>query len=236
MHQHLSVRAYRPVERTHSHRFHQVVVPLHGVINISLDGLHGELCVGQVVVIKKNVQHSFSAIKEARFLVADIDELPDSDNFTTSSMAKLTSAFSSFCQFAEVQLESQSDIELQRGMMTVFKRFLALQNFHSKIDHRIARALALIESDISKDHSLAELAATSSLSISQFKVLFVKQVGMAAGKYILKLRMEQARVLLIDSDMPISIIANSVGYKDQSAFCRRFRAYYGVPPKLIRKL
>ena len=231
----LSVRAYEPIEQTHSHDFHQVVVPLQGVILINLDNQHGELPAGHCVVIKKNVVHSFRAKQEARFLVADLCDLPDSAKSLPGLFSPLSSAFRSFCLFAEVQLKSQADIELERNMIAVFKNLLARQEFLPQIDQRIVKAITHIESNLAKDFKLQDTARVSALSVSQLKVLFRKHTGKSVGEYLLTLRMERARALLINTDTPLNIVAESTGYTDHSAFSRRFRNYYGVPPSHYRK-
>ena len=37
----LSIRAYTPVVRAHKHEFHQMVLPLQGVIEINLNAVDG---------------------------------------------------------------------------------------------------------------------------------------------------------------------------------------------------
>ncbi|OED44820.1 hypothetical protein AB833_00605 [Chromatiales bacterium (ex Bugula neritina AB1)] len=231
----LSIRTYNPVIASHSHRFHQIVFPLNGTIEISLNGTNGSVSTGHCVIIQKNVQHSFIAKKEARFLVADLYDLPESAKSIESPFAAVSSAFRSFCMFADIQLNSNHDQRIEDSMIRVFKNLLALQDFLPEIDRRISRALEYIENDISEAHSLDNLAAVSSLSVSQFKVQFTKHTGKTVGQYLLTLRMEKARALLVNTDMPIAIIAACTGYSDQSAFTRRFQKYYGVPPSQFTK-
>jgi len=235
MNQNLSVRSYTRIQQTHSHHFNQVVIPLRGSIEVSLDGRNGEISVGHSVVIKKNVVHSFRTSNDSRFLVADLHDLPFASETLTNPFATLSIAFRSYCLFAQDQLDSPSDNELQQGMIDIFKRLLSLQEFRPNIDQRIVRVLAHIENNINKDFKLTELASISCLSVSQFKVLFEKNIGKPVGRYILMLRMERARALLVRTDKPINIIASSTGYTDQSAFSRRFRDFYGISPSRYRK-
>ena len=120
-------------------------------------------------------------------------------------------------------------------MIDVFKQLLSLQDFLPSIDRRISRALEHIETDLSTNHSLNSLASKSSLSVSQFKVLFVKHTGKTLSQYLLMLRMEKARALLVNTDMPINIISEHAGYTDQSAFTRRFQSYHGISPSEYKK-
>ena len=46
MRESLSIRAYQPTLRKHSHHFHQIVVPLRGSIDISLNNFESSIAVG----------------------------------------------------------------------------------------------------------------------------------------------------------------------------------------------
>ena len=235
MRESLSIRAYEPAVQTHSHHFHQIVVPLRGSIEISLNEFDGSIAVGHCVIIQKNVDHSFKAKRQARFLVADLYELPEAAKSVDCPFATVSNAFKSFCLFADIQLSSQINAVLEDGMVAVFKQLLSLQDFLPNIDRRISRALEHIENDLSTNHTLNSLASISSLSVSQFKVLFVKHTGKTLGQYLLMLRMEKARALLANTDMPINIVSEHTGYTDQSAFTRRFQSYHGISPGAYKK-
>jgi len=230
MRESLTIRAYQPAIATHSHHFHQIVVPLRGVIEISLNEFHGPVAVGHCVIIQKNVAHSFKAKRQARFLVADLHKLPESARSVDCPFAAVSNAFKSFCLFADIQLSSQTNEALEDYMIDVFKHLLSIQDFLPNIDRRITRALEHIESDLSMNHTLDNLASISSLSISQFKVLFARHTGKSLSQYLLMLRMETARALLANTDMPINLVAEKTGYLNQSAFTRRFQIYHGISP------
>ena len=233
MRESLTIRAYQPAIATHSHHFHQIVVPLRGVIEISLNEFHGPVAVGHCVIIQKNVAHSFKAKKQARFLVADLHKLPESARSVECPFAAVSNSFKSFCLFADIQLSSQTNEALEDSMIGVFKHLLSTQDFLPNIDRRISRALEHIENDLSINHTLVNLASISSLSVSQFKVLFARHTGRSLSQYLLMLlmlRMETARALLANTDMPINLVAENTGYLNQSAFTRRFQIYHGISP------
>ena len=137
--------------------------------------------------------------------------------------------------FADIQLSSNRCEAVEDSMIAVLKNLLSLQEFLPQIDRRISRALEHIGNDIREEHTLDKLAAVSTLSVSQFRILFSKHTRKTVGQYLLMLRMEKARALLVNTDMPIGLIANSTGYSDQSAFTRRFQKYFGVPPSQYTK-
>ena len=235
MRESLSIRAYEPAAATHTHQFHQIVVPLRGAIEISLNDFDGPVAVGHCVIIQKGVTHSFKAKKGARFLVADLHQLPESARSVQCPFAAVSNAFKSFCLFADIQLSSQTNVTLEDGMIDVFRQLLSIQDFLPNIDRRISRALEHIENDLGANHSLQDLASISSLSVSQFKVLFSRHTGKSLSQYLLMLRMETARALLANTDMPINLVAENTGYTNQSAFTRRFQQYHGIAPGEYKK-
>lgn len=230
----LSIRAYTPIICSHEHGFHQIVLPLHGVIEITVSGNHGLVGPGQVVIIPKGVEHSFQAQEEARFLIADLSELPNNAYSLNTPFASISSAMQSYCDFIDTQLQHQINTDLEATMVLLFKQLLLDQEFSPKIDNRITRVLAHIESNFSNRCSLEELASICNLSVSHFKVEFKNQTGKTAGEFLLQQRMEKARALLNHTDYPIQIVAERVGYRSLSAFSRRFSEYFGKSPSWFK--
>ena len=54
--------------------------------------------------------------------------------------------------------------------------------------------------------------------------------------FVQKVRLRVAARLLTTTDLPIKVIANSIGYASRSYFSRAFRAAYGADPKTFRML
>ena len=136
-----------------------------------------------------------------------------------------------FCTFAETQLRNSGDRATGVLLFSLFWRLLEQQSFAARIDERIMRAVTMIEQDLTIMHSIEDLAAAACLSVSQFKALFRKALGRSCTEYLTMRRMDRARTLLTNTDIPVRIVAYEVGYSDPSAFSRRFRAYFGQTPR-----
>jgi transcriptional regulator GlxA family with amidase domain len=95
--------------------------------------------------------------------------------------------------------------------------------------------MAFLESDPSAPASLEELSSIAGLSLSQFKALFKKETGKTPGGFLRDLRMEKAKALLVNTDYPITIVAEMVGYIDASSFSHRFASHFGFPPRNLRR-
>ncbi|KRB85499.1 hypothetical protein ASE00_01500 [Sphingomonas sp. Root710] len=98
--------------------------------------------------------------------------------------------------------------------------------------HAVRTAL---ESDFRQPITIPALCrqfATNRSKLSEgFRILF----GETIFEYIHKLRMEHARLLLTDTDSPLSEIADQVGYSRQSSFSTAFRQHHGFRPLDVRR-
>ena len=71
-------------------------------------------------------------------------------------------------------------------------------------------------------------------SVSTLSHLFHRRIGMSIPVYIAKLRVEQAKVLLSNTQNSIANIALQVGFNDPAYFSRVFARYTGMSPKNYR--
>lgn len=80
----------------------------------------------------------------------------------------------------------------------------------------------------------AELAALCHLSERQFTRVFRRLLGESPMRYLIRQRLHAARHELIANDRPAGAIALDLGFYDQSAFTRAFRAATGMTPAAYR--
>jgi AraC family transcriptional regulator len=94
----------------------------------------------------------------------------------------------------------------------------------------IRRAIAYIADNPDRAISLRELSAASGLSRFHFSRLFKRQTGVSPAKYVERIRIEQAKALIVRAQMSLADVALAVGFADQSHFARRFRVHEGRTP------
>ncbi|MEJ2766288.1 AraC family transcriptional regulator [Photobacterium sp. MCCC 1A19761] len=226
----LSIRAYTHQTRSHYHEYHQLVLPLHGTIEIKVGDYHGKVSPGDGVTIQAGEQHDFRAREQARFLVADLARLPENLRNAPSAKFTVSPPLLAYCQYIGVQLAHQVNPVLEQATFDLFCLLLAEQTCPHKRDPRLEPVIEVITRDLSAEHSLSTLAGLACLSLTQFKKVFKASTGQTAQQYITRLRMEKAKALLTHTDLPVRLVAEQVGYRDLSAFSRRFHRYYGQPP------
>lgn len=79
-----------------------------------------------------------------------------------------------------------------------------------------------------------KFAQMLSLSEGRFNHLFKETVGISPQKYYNEIRMENASVLLKETDLSITEIALKTGFSDPLYFGQRFKKFFGVSPKQYR--
>ena len=85
------------------------------------------------------------------------------------------------------------------------------------------------------DQNVNLLADKLNISAAYFGKLFTEFTGSRTLDYILKVRMEKARDLLLsEADKDISQIADAVGYNNSTYFTTAFKKFYGVTPSRFR--
>ncbi|NUR60616.1 MAG: AraC family transcriptional regulator [Catenulispora sp.] len=102
-------------------------------------------------------------------------------------------------------------------------------------DPQIGPALSAIHRDPCHDWTVEELARVCSLSRSAFAARFVARVGKPPGTYLAHVRLDAATCLLRDTLLPITHVAERVGYESEAAFSRAFKNRYGMPPARWRR-
>lgn len=97
------------------------------------------------------------------------------------------------------------------------------------------RALDLLSERLTEGVRLDTLSEACSLSSSAFLRAFRKTMGLAPHQWLLVRRIERARDLIREGDLPLSEIALSAGFSDQSHLTRVFSQQMGVSPGAWRR-
>ncbi|HEY5869760.1 MAG TPA: AraC family transcriptional regulator, partial [Candidatus Tectomicrobia bacterium] len=84
--------------------------------------------------------------------------------------------------------------------------------------YKLQHMLAYIRAHLEHELSLATLAAVAQMSITHFAHLFKDATGLPPHQYVILCRMEHAKRLLAETDMPLIEIGPQVGCMDQSHF------------------
>jgi AraC family transcriptional regulator len=92
------------------------------------------------------------------------------------------------------------------------------------------RVLDYIESNLSRELTLGELARIAELSLHHFARMFKKTIGLTPYRYVLDRRVERAKLMLRTATTSLVDISLSVGFCNQSHFTSAFGRMVGATP------
>ena len=105
----------------------------------------------------------------------------------------------------------------------------------SKARQRLMQAVEHMHYHYGESQSIDDYAARCGMSRYHFAHAFREYLGQSPYAYLTKLRMERARELLADSDLPIAEVAANCGYENPLYFSRAFSRHFQMPPSQYRR-
>ena len=103
-------------------------------------------------------------------------------------------------------------------------------NRSEKSESLIEKAESFINRNYMKDLSLDDISRYCNISSYYFSKLFKQETGENYVEYLSRVRIENAKKMLSDSEASIKEISYSVGFSDPNYFSRAFKKYEGVSP------
>lgn len=114
-----------------------------------------------------------------------------------------------------------------KGEQGAFLRSIALRNGGSKSIMRVVRYL---QENYNKQHNINSIARYAGMSKSTLQHVFKRFVDQSPIQYLKKIRLHQARLMIVGKGYNASDAAHEVGYNSTSQFSREFKRLFGLPP------
>lgn len=96
---------------------------------------------------------------------------------------------------------------------------------------KLTEAVTLMEANLEEPISLDELSAYVGISRRQLERLFQKHLNCVPTRYYLNLRLNRARLLLLQTSKSIVDIALACGFISAPHFSKCYRDMFGIPPR-----
>ena len=80
------------------------------------------------------------------------------------------------------------------------------------------------------------MADLARLSVAHFSKCFKKSFGSTPREYLVQIRLQHAKTLMMGTGLSLSRIALDCGFCDQPHFCRTFQQAFGWTPNHWRKV
>ncbi len=108
------------------------------------------------------------------------------------------------------------------------------EDFQNK--QKIRNAVIYIQENYKKPLNMAMVSNEVSMNYSLFSYLFKQYVGSNFVSYLQELRINEAKKLLIQTDMRVNEIGKRVGFTDEKNFLKVFKTVAGLSPTEFRKI
>lgn len=102
-------------------------------------------------------------------------------------------------------------------------------------DKRISKALHQLHNNPHVTWTLDKMAERIGMSRAAFAKRFKELVGQPMFEYLTMLRIQRAKELLRESNLPLYEVASRVGYESDLAFTKTFKKHTGTTPTRYRK-
>ena len=107
---------------------------------------------------------------------------------------------------------------------------LSFQARHGIRNEHLSQAIRRMNETIETPMSPAEIAAELRISVRQLERLFGRYLNCSPKKFQLDIRLQKARHLLLQTEMPITEVAFACGFKSSGHFSRSYRSHFGCSP------
>jgi transcriptional regulator GlxA family with amidase domain len=127
-------------------------------------------------------------------------------------------------------------LELARLLVMFLKRPGGQSQFSSELisqlvsPDRLEDLVEWIRNHLDRPLTIEDLAQRSKMSARNFQRVFTRQCGMPPAKFIERLRVERARLIIEDTGLSMAEIARKSGFDSEQRMRRAFNRVLGVNP------
>ena len=115
------------------------------------------------------------------------------------------------------------------------KQKVSLLAKHGNRNPRLAQAIKMMRDTIETPLPTAEVARNCGVSTRQLERLFAQHLNTSPKRFMMDLRLERARALLIHTEMSVIEIGLACGFVNSSHFSRVYHQVFGTRPTKQRR-
>lgn len=111
----------------------------------------------------------------------------------------------------------------------------AKRGTREELFRRIQIAALYVRENYTKDIDLNDVARVAGMAPHHLHRTFRAANGVTLHQWLVRLRLDEAKRLVQETDMPISHVCHRVGYSSLPSFTTLFRSHFGRPPAAFRR-
>jgi LacI family transcriptional regulator len=108
-------------------------------------------------------------------------------------------------------------------------------DFIAAFDPQVRKALQFVRDHIREPIMVMDISRAAGLSRRALEIKFRREIGCSIHEYVRRMRTDQIVHLLVETDLPVGRIAESLGFPDIQHFARYFRANKEISPLAYRR-
>lgn len=164
-----------------------------------------------------------------------IKQMHFTDELTMSQLDNLVFRITEEQMNARPAFSIMQTTMLIEALVLVLRKCFCLSENDAAADNKLVPVLNHIENNFQSKLTLKELAAVAGMSVPNFCRHFRNRMKISPIQYLLELRVKKAKNLLVNSSLPIAVIALKTGFNDSNYFAKKFVQITGTPPRMYRK-
>lgn len=222
---------------------HELVLVIRGEGEISIEKKSFSVRAGDLVCFRSGIEHSLRVLREPcmEFYGVHFSPVQPGEMLPIPDVMHLESAHRLESLFREIH-----DLRREKGPLYEWQQNLRMEQALCEICQtlsqknapsdtlRIRRMLAALHADPFRSWTTEELQRQTGLKRTQLHRSFRSITGTTPHQYLIQLRLERARELLLETTLSVGEIAERCGFQDAFYFSRCFRAHFGASPRGYR--
>lgn len=101
---------------------------------------------------------------------------------------------------------------------------------------KLARAVRIMGESLAEPKDVSEIARALGLSRRGLEVIFQKHLGQSPAASYLRMRLQEARRLVLETPLGLNEVASRTGFSSPAVFARAFRRQFGMSASALRRL
>lgn len=219
---------FTDVEHTHAHNFGHLILPLQGALNLRTKQQALIVDSQHLLLLPPGCEHTYHARERNEFLVLYIPYF-----IYSNSAGDEANYFEMDGRWRALRFLMLSEYQ-DKKTDTVAINQLLHYSFHLIQQKQESPSIRYIHENYYRNMSLKDLAKLEHYHVAYYSRWFEKKMGVNPLAYIQKVRLDEAKQLLRETNYSVFEIAQQVGYEHQASLTRLFKKLEGTTPSVYR--